>query len=85
MAQNKSKEQESKQKKLYSITITGMAPITMHATTWAYDEDEALENAERRTSIQLRDRPDVNLEMLKRNKIKIIDAFTNIVEKEKNY
>lgn len=85
MAQNNSNKQELKQKKLYSIKITGIAPIIMHATTWAYDEQEALENAERRTSLNLRERPDINLSMFKYKKISVSDVSSNIIEIEKNY
>jgi hypothetical protein len=85
MAQNNSNKQELKQKKLYSIKITGTAPIIMHATTWAYNEQEALENAERRTSLNLRERPDINLGMFKYKKISVSDVSSNIIEIEKNY
>lgn len=85
MDQNNSKKQEPKQKKLYSITINGTAPIIMHATTWAYDEQEALENAERRTLLNLRERPEIIIGMFKHKKITVTDVSSNIIKTEKRY
>lgn len=77
--------EEPKVKQRYIVTVEGLAPVRLQLVTWAFDEKEALEQVNNPNLMNLRDRPEIDLQRIQRRRISIKDALTSIVKLVKNY
>jgi len=84
--ENKVKTPEKpKVKKRYILDVEGVAPVQLQLETWAYDEEEALEQLNNPRLLNLRQRPDIDLPRLRRQKVIVKDATTSLVKIVKNF
>lgn len=77
--------EKPKIKKRYVLDVEGVAPVRIQLETWAYDEEEALEQLNNPRLLNLRQRPDIDLPRLRRQKVIVKDANTSLVKIVKNF
>lgn len=74
-----------KVKKKYVLAVEGIAPIKLQLETWAYDENEALEQLNNPRQMNLRDKPEVDLPRMRRQKVIVREAYTSLVKLVKTF
>lgn len=86
MAKEQEKKPEKpKVKKRYVLDLQGVAPVRLQLETWAYDEEEALQQLDNPRLMNIRERPDVDLPRLRRQKVTVKDAITSLIKIVKNF
>jgi hypothetical protein len=76
--------EQPKVKRRYIVTVEGIAPVRVQLETWAYDEEEALAQLDNPRMMNLRERPEIDLPRLRRQKVTIKDAITSLVKLVRN-
>lgn len=77
--------EEKKQKQRYIIEVDGIVPVRLRLETWAYDENEALNNLNNNRLCTIKDKPELDLKRLHRRKVSIKDALTSLIKIVKNF
>ncbi len=78
-------QEKPKVKRRFVVEVRGIAPVIVQLETWAYDEDEALQQLENPRLMNLRQKPEIDLARLKRQKVTIKDAITSLIKIVKNF
>lgn len=77
-------DEKPKVKKQFIVTVEGIAPVRVQLQTWAYDEDEALAQLDNPRLMNIRERPEIDLPRLRRQKVIIKDAITSQIKLVRN-
>lgn len=78
-------KQDEKIKKRFIVEVMGIAPIKVQLETWAYDEEDAINQLDNPRLMNLRQRPEIDLTRLRRQKVTVKDAITSLVKIVKNF
>ena len=78
-------QEKPKVKRRFVVEVRGIVPVVVKFETWAYDEEEALKQLDNPRLMNLRDRPDIDLSRLRRQKVTIKDALTSLIKIVKNF
>jgi hypothetical protein len=79
------KVEKPKQKRQFTMMVEAIAPISVQMSTWAYDENEALEQLRNPGLCSLVQRPDVRLAGMNIKQVTIKDAYTQLIKLVKNF
>jgi len=80
-----SKPDPPKQKRPFLITVEGVAPVKIQLETWAYNEEEAMEQLNNQQLVRIRERPEVDVPRIIRKKVTVKDMLTSLVKLVKNF
>ena len=83
--EEKEEKKEKPQKRRYVMYVEGLAPVKLELETLAYNEEEALKQLDNPRLCKIRQRPDVDIPRLRRQKITIKDAITSLVKLVKQF
>lgn len=72
-------------KKRYVLDVEGVAPVRLQLETWAFSDEEALEQLNNPRLLNLRQKPDIDIPRLRRQKVTVKDAITSLVKIVKNF
>ncbi len=78
-------QEKPKVKRRFIVEVRGVAPVTVQLETWAYDEEEALKQFDNPRLMNLRERPEIDLTRIRRQKVTIKDAITSLIKIVKNF
>ncbi len=81
----KQSQEKPKVKRRFVVEVHGIAPVTVQLETWAYDEEEALQQLDNPRLMSIRQRPNIDLAKLRRQKVTIKDALTSLIKIVKNF
>ena len=81
----KKQEEKPKVKRRFIVEVQGTAPVRVQLETWAYDEEEALKALDNPRLMNLRQKPEIDLPRLRRQKVTIKDAITSLVKLIKSF
>ncbi len=76
---------EQKVKQRYVIVVEGLAPVKAEFQVMAEDEHEALKMLDNPRLLTLRQRPDVDLARLRRQKATIKEGLSSLIKMVKNF
>lgn len=75
----------NKEKKRFIIEVQGLAPVKLQLETWAFNEDEALEQLDNPRLLNFRQPPRIDIPRLRRQRVEVKDAITSLVKIVKNF
>jgi hypothetical protein len=81
----KEEQKEKPQKQRYIMYVEGLAPVKLELETWAYDEEEALKQLDNPRLCKIRQRPDVDIPRMRRQKVTIKEILTSFVKLVKRF
>lgn len=83
--ENKVKIDKPKIKRRYILDVEAIAPVRLQLETWAFSDEEALEQLNNPRLVNLRQRPDIDLARINKKKVSVKDAITSLVKIVKNF
>lgn len=75
----------AEQKKRFIVEVQGLAPVRLQLETWAFNEEDALEQLDNPQLLNLREPPRVDIPRLRRQRVEVKDAITSLVKIVKNF
>ena len=85
MSNTNKNQDKPKTKRKFIVEVQGIAPIKVQLETWAYDEHEALKQLDNPRLMNIRERPEIDLSRLQRQKVTIKDAVTSFIKIVRNF
>jgi len=79
------KIEKTKQKRQFTMMVEAIAPITVQMSTWAFDENEALEQLRNPSLCTLAQRPDVRMAAMNIKQVTVKDSYTQLIKLVKNF
>jgi hypothetical protein len=79
------KVEKPKQKRQFTMMVEAIAPISVQMSTWAFDENEALEQLKNPGLCSLMQRPDVRLAGMNIRQVTVKDSYTQLIKLVKNF